>query len=73
MGRLARRALDGDEIIAEWSAADAGSYEAAAELFRRELDSGYSAVRVEGAEHHPVTELPEDADFVLLTTAMGGG
>jgi hypothetical protein len=73
MGTLVRRVLEDDEIVAEWSASDPGSYEAAAAIFRRELDAGYSAVRVEGAEHHPVTALPEDAELVLLTTAMGGG
>jgi hypothetical protein len=73
MGRLARRALEGDEVIAEWSASDPESYEAAVAVFRRELDSGYTAVRVEGAEPEPVTTLPEDAELVLLTTAMGGG
>jgi len=37
---LARRALDEDEVLAEWSASDRDSYEAAAEVFRREIDAG---------------------------------
>jgi hypothetical protein len=73
MGRLARRVLDGDELLAEWSESDPGSYEAAAAKLKRLLDEGHTAVRVEGAEHHPVTTLPPDAELVLLTTAMGGG
>ena len=73
MGRLVRRVLDEDEVLAEWSDSEPGSYEAAADEFQRLLEEGHTAVRVEGAEHHPVTTLPEDADLVLVTTAMGGG
>jgi hypothetical protein len=73
MGRLARRVLDADEQLAEWSEADPGSYDAAVAVFERLLAEGHTAVRVEGAEHRPVTTLPADADLVLVTTAMGGG
>lgn len=73
MGRLAHRTLHGQDVIAEWSAEDDASYEAAAAAFERELANGLTAVRVEGAEHQPVTELPRDAELVLLSTAMGGG
>ena len=61
MGKLARRVLDKDELIAEWSEAEPGSDAAAAE-FERLLGEGHTAVQVEGAEHRPVTTLPEDAD-----------
>jgi hypothetical protein len=73
VGKLVRRTLNGDQPLAEWSASDLGSYEAAMAVFQRELDSGYSAVRAEGATHQAVTELPRDAELVILTTAMGGG
>lgn len=73
MGRLVRRVLDDDELLAEWSDSEPGSYEAAAAEFKRLLEEGHTAVRVEGPEHHRVTTLPEDADLVLVTTAMGGG
>jgi hypothetical protein len=73
MGRLVRRVLEGDEVLAEWSDADPASYERAAAEFERLLGEGHTAVRVEGAEHRPVTTLPPDAELVLLTTAMGGG
>jgi hypothetical protein len=73
MGRLVFRALDGERLLAEWSAADPDSYEAAAAVFRRELAAGHAAVRMEGATHEPVTTLPRDAELVVLTTAMGGG
>ena len=73
MGRLVRRVLNEDEVLAEWSNSEPGSYEAAADELERLLEEGHTAVRVEGAKHHPVTTLPEDADLVLVTTAMGGG
>ena len=65
--------LDEDEVLAEWSDSEPDSYEAAAKELERLLEEGHTAVRVEGAEHHPVMTLPEDADLVLVTTAMGGG
>ena len=65
--------LDADEVLAEWSDSEPGSYEAAADELERLLDEGHTAVRVDGAKHLPVTTLPEDADLVLVTTAMGGG
>ena len=68
-----RRVLEEDEVLAEWSDSNAGSYEAARGEFERLLAEGHTAVRVEGAEHRPVTTLPPDAELVLVTTAMGGG
>ena len=65
--------LDGEEVLAEWSPSDPGSYEAAAELFRRELEAGHTAARVDGPTFESVTALPEDAETVIVTTAMGGG
>ncbi len=73
MGTLVRRVLDGDHVLAEWSPADRDSYDAAAAVFDRELDGGYTAVRSDGETHEPVTSLPPDAELVILTSAMGGG
>ena len=73
MGRLLRRVVIVDEVLAEWSDSEPGSYQAAADVLKRLLGEGHTAVRVEGPKHHPVTTLPEDADLVLVTTAMGGG
>jgi hypothetical protein len=73
VGKLVRRVLEGDEVLAEWSASEPGSYDAAAALFRRELEAGHTAARVDGPWHQSVTALPEDAELVVLTTAMGGG
>jgi hypothetical protein len=73
MGRLVRRVLEGEETLAEWSVSEPGSYEAAADLFRRELEAGHTAARVDGPTFESVTALPEDAEVVIVTTAMGGG
>ena len=68
-----RRVLDGEELLAEWSASEPGSYEAAAALLRRELEAGHTAAQVDGPTFVSVTALPEDAEVVIVTTAMGGG
>jgi hypothetical protein len=73
MGKLVRRTLDGDEVVAEWSAGDADSVRAAAEAMRREVDAGYVAVRSGDGRNEPVDELPPDAEMVILTMPMGGG
>ncbi|HYM58451.1 MAG TPA: hypothetical protein VES79_10875 [Solirubrobacteraceae bacterium] len=73
MGRLVRRVLDGYDAVAEWSPDDASSLEAAQVRLRDELDAGYVAVIADGDDNRPVTELPADADMVILTMPMGGG
>jgi hypothetical protein len=73
MGVLMRRVLTGHETLAEWSPEDPASLAAAERLLRRELEAGYTAVRAEGDDNEPVTELPPDADVVILTMPMGGG
>jgi hypothetical protein len=73
MGKLVRQTLNGHEPLAEWSAAERGSYEAAVVVFERELAAGYAAARADGPRHEGVTELPRDAELVILNTARGGG
>jgi hypothetical protein len=73
MGVLLRRVLTGHERVAEWSPDDAASLDAARRLLKRELDAGYMAVRAEDDDNEPLTELPADADVVILTMPMGGG
>jgi hypothetical protein len=73
MGVLMRRVLTGHEKLAEWSPDDAGSLEAARRLLQRELDAGYLAVLADGDDNEPVTELPAEAEVVILTMPMGGG
>ena len=71
MGKLLRRTLDEFETVAEWSPGDQASVEAAEQKLREEMDAGYMAVL--GGENTPVTELPPDAEEVILTIPMGGG
>ena len=73
MGRLLRRTLEGDETVAEWSSDDPESVHAAAEAMRREVDAGYLAVEGGEGRNEPVSELPPDAELVILTMPMGGG
>jgi hypothetical protein len=73
MGKLVRRTLHGDQPLAEWAESDRRSYDAAVAVFERELGAGYAAARTDGPRHESVTELPRDAELVILTTAMGGG
>ena len=73
MGKLLRRTLDGDSVVAEWSADDQDSVRAAAETLRREVDAGYVAVLGGEGRNEPVSDLPAEADVVILTMPMGGG
>jgi len=73
MGRLVRRTLGGDETVAEWTPDDDASLHAAAEAMRREVQAGYVAVQGGDGRNEPVSELPRDADLVILTMPMGGG
>jgi hypothetical protein len=73
MGKLLRRTLDGDDVVAEWSADDAESVRAAAETMQREVEAGYTAVLGGEGRNEPVSELPADASVVILTMPMGGG
>ncbi len=73
MGKLVRRTLGGDEMVADWSPDDPDSVRAAAEAMRREVDAGYVAVLGGDGRNEPVDELPPDAAVVILTMPMGGG
>jgi hypothetical protein len=73
MGKLVRRTLDGDETVAEWTPGDAASLAAAEEAMRREVQAGYVAMLGGDGRNEPVSELPPDADLVILTMPMGGG
>lgn len=73
MGKLVRRTLGGDETVAEWSPGDEASRRAAADAMQRELQAGYVAMLGGDGRNEPVSELPPDADLVILTMPMGGG
>ena len=64
----------GHTTLAEWTAADAESVEAAVAALRRELDAGYYAVVSAGeGQATQVRELPHDADLVVLRRPIAGG
>ena len=74
MSRLVRMDQTGHTTLAEWTADDAASVQAAGEAFRRELDEGYFAVVSAGAGHaEQVRELPVDAALVILRRPIAGG
>lgn len=73
MGKLIRRLIDGDTTVAEWSPEDPASVQAAQAVLRDEIQAGYHAVRDDGGSKEPVTDLPPDAERVILTMPMGGG
>ena len=64
----------GHTTLAEWTAADPASVEAAVETLRRELDAGYYAVVSEGeGRATQVDTLPPDAELVILRRPIAGG
>jgi len=74
MSRLIRMDETGHTTIAEWTAGDHETVEAAVEAFRSELDRGYFAVVSEREGHaEQVRELPVDAGLVILRKPIAGG
>jgi hypothetical protein len=74
MARLIRMDRTGHSTLAEWTAADAASVQAAAAAFREQLDAGYYAVVTAGeGEAEQVRELPLDAELVILRRPIAGG
>jgi hypothetical protein len=74
MARLIRMDRTGHTTLAEWTAGDPEAVEAAVAAFRRELDEGYYAVVSRGEGHaEQVTELPRDADLVIMRRPIAGG
>jgi hypothetical protein len=64
----------GHTTVAEWTAADPASVEAAVTAFREQLDQGYYAVVSRGEGHaEQVRELPLDAPAVILRRPIAGG
>jgi len=74
MARLIRLDRTGHTTVAEWTAADESTREAAVEAFRRELDRGLlaSVPRADGGAD-VVRELPLDAELVVLRRPIAGG
>jgi hypothetical protein len=75
MGKLMRRTVAGEEVLAEWSPSDQASVAAAEEAYRRWLGQDYEAVQSDGTYYEPVAgdAFPIDAEQVILSTGMGGG
>jgi hypothetical protein len=74
MSRLIRMDRSGHTTVAEWTAGDPRSAEAAVAAFRAELDQGYFALVSHGAgSAEQVRELPLDADLVILRRPISGG
>ena len=74
MSRLVRMDQTGHTTMAEWTADDPVSVEAAVAAFRAELERGYYAVVSEGAGRaEQVRELPLDAPLVILRRPIAGG
>jgi hypothetical protein len=64
----------GHTTLAEWTAGDDGSVEAAVAAFRAELDRGSFAIVSEGeGQATQVTELPVDAELVIIRRPIAGG
>jgi hypothetical protein len=74
MSRLIRMDQSGHTTVAEWTAEDPASIEAAVDAFRAELDEGYFAVLSESeGRAEQVHELPVDASLVILRRPIAGG
>lgn len=74
MARLIRMDHTGHTTLAEWTAQDAVAVERAVAAFRAELDRGYYAVVSTGPGHaEQVSELPLDAETVILRRPIAGG
>ena len=74
MPRLIRMDHTGHSTLAQWSTAEDAEFEAAIEAFRRELDAGYIGVVPEGeGRATQVSELPAEADLVIMRRPIAGG
>ena len=74
MSRLVRMDHTGHTMLAEWSAADPQSVEAAVAAFRAELERGSIGVVSEGeGQATQVRELPLDAELVIMRRPIAGG
>ena len=74
MSRLIRMDHSGHTTIAEWSANDPETVEAAVQAFRAELDRGYFGMVSTGeGRAEQVRDLPIDADLVIMRLPISGG
>ncbi|MFP5364585.1 MAG: hypothetical protein ACLGI5_17850 [Thermoleophilia bacterium] len=74
MSKLVRMDHTGHSTVAEWRADDPAAVEAAVRALRAELDRGYLAMVTAGpGRAEQVTQLPVDADLVILRLPICGG
>ena len=74
MSRLIRMDHTGHSTLAEWTGDDDAAFAAAARAFREQLDAGMYAVVSEGeGQARQVSELPVDAELVILRRPIAGG
>ena len=74
MPRLIRMDGTGHTTLAEWTAEDQESFEAAVGEFRGALEEGCIGVVSEGeGQASQVRELPREADLVILRRPIAGG
>jgi hypothetical protein len=74
MARLIRMDNTGHTTLAEWTPADPGSVDSAVAALRAELDRGFYAVVNHGeGRATQVSELPLDAELVILRRPIAGG
>jgi hypothetical protein len=74
MSKLIRMDGTGHTTLAQWSAEDPATVQAAVAAFRAELEQGYFAVVSHGeGDAEQVHELPVDAPLVILRRPIAGG
>ena len=74
MARLIRMDHTGHTTLAEWTTSDAAAVQRAVEAFREQLEAGYFGVVTTGeSEARQVSELPRDAELVILRKPIAGG
>jgi len=74
MSRLIRMDGNGHTTLAEWTADDPASVEAAVAAFREELELGSIAMVTRGPGHADhVRELPLDEQLVIMRRPIAGG
>jgi hypothetical protein len=74
MSRLIRMDHTGHSTLAHWSGTEDANFEAAVTAFRQQLDAGYIGVVPEGeGRATQVTELPAEADLVIMRRPIAGG
>jgi hypothetical protein len=74
MSRLIRMDGSGHTTLAEWTADDPASAEAAVAAFREELERGSIGMVSRGPGHaEHVRELPLDEDLVIMRRPIAGG